>query len=531
MFTQFRKKHGLINRRNLLVFTAALIAILVVSPLAWLVLRTFEVDGDRLVELLLLNSTLTVFINSIWLVLGVTGLSLLLGVPLAYLTVRTNLPYRRFWTVALALPLGIPSYVGAFAFTSAFGPRGRLQDILAGFGIESLPSVYGYPGALLVMTLYTYPYVYITSRAALKTLDLDLVDAARSLNHSRRSAFKEVTLPHILPAASAGTLLVALYTLSDFGTPAIMHFNTFTRMIYSEYNSFGRGYASFLSIILLAITVFILYLESRVRRGRTSMDGGASNGRREVDLGGWLIPSLGLCAAVVGLALVVPVLIFGSLWLMGTPEYADALAFKPVYAFNSFYVSVAAAAAAVVLAVPVAYVSSRYPGKLTSLIERATYVGYATPGIVLGLALVFLGITYTRPLYQTIPLLIFAYVVRFLPQAVGSSRASILQVNRNLEEAGRTLGKTGSETFRHVTLPLISPGVAAGGILVFLTTLKELPATLVLAPPGFTTLVTHIWRVQDQGYYGFAAVPALLLMLISGVSVLFIMSRENADVK
>ncbi|MDY6765062.1 MAG: ABC transporter permease subunit, partial [Halobacteria archaeon] len=193
--------------------------------------------------------------------------------------------------------------------------------------------------------------------------------------------------------------------------------------------------------------------------------------------------------------------------------------------------SVVAAAVATVAAVPVAYLSARYKSKVTDVIERATYIGYATPGIVLGLALVYLGISYVRPLYQTIPLLVFAYVIRLLPQAVGSTRASVLQVNPRLTEASRTLGRSSVGSFKDVVLPLLAPGVLAGASLVFLTTMKELPATLLLSPPEFNTLVTHIWRVQDQGYFGYAAVPALMLILISGVSMLVILSQEGYDVQ
>jgi len=134
---------------------------------------------------------------------------MLVGVPAAYLTVRTDLPARRAFTILLALPLVIPSYIGAFAFLSAFGPRGLLQAALEPVGIETLPSIYGLAGTTVVLTLYTYPYVYITSRASLLSMDARLVDAARTLSHSRWAAFRRITWPQIRPAVAAGALLVS----------------------------------------------------------------------------------------------------------------------------------------------------------------------------------------------------------------------------------------------------------------------------------------------------------------------------------
>ena len=186
-------------------------------------------------------------------------------------------------------------------------------------------------------------------------------------------------------------------------------------------------------------------------------------------------------------------------------------------------------------ALPVAYLSARYDSRLGSLFERATYVGYAVPGIVIGLALVFFGANYGSVevvglevgVYQTLPILVFAYVVRFMPQAVGSIRSSALQVNPRLTEAARTLGEGRLAAFRRVTLPLIAPGIVAGAALVFLTTMKELPATLLLRPTGFETLVTRIFDARSAGYYGRVAIPALLLLVVSGLSMVVILRQEE----
>ncbi len=505
------------------------IAAAVLFPITWLVLRAVGIGVDRIVELLAQPTTLEVLVNSVLLVTIVTVGSVVIGVPLAYLTVQTDLPGRRLVTVLVSLPLVIPSYIGAFAFVSAFGPRGALAGFLSPLGIESLPPIYGLQGAALVLTLFTYPYVFLTTRAALLSFDATMVEAARTLNQSRWEAFKRVTLPQITPGITAGALLVALYALSDFGTPAIMHYDVFTRVIFVEYNAFGRDFAALLSLQLLAVTLVILSIESRLSGGDRGAYGSRGSKRAAiVRLKGWIVLSVGFVSLVVALCLVIPIGIL-LMWLTRNPPgySAGGFEFSWVFGWNSFMAAILAAGAATILALPVAYLSARYRSVVTTAIDRATYVGYAVPGIVLGLALVYFGATYAPFLYQTIPLLIFAYVVRFLPQAVGSVRSSVLQVDPKLPEAARTLGRSNLSAFRSVTLPLILPGIVAGASLVFLTTMKELPATLLLRPTGFDTFVTYIWRVQAAGYYGEAAIPALALVVISGISMLVILAREG----
>ncbi|MDL5362433.1 iron ABC transporter permease [Halalkalicoccus sp. NIPERK01] len=513
-----------------LTLLSAVIATGVVFPLTWLVIRATSVDPKRALSMLTRPATLEIVVNSLLLMAAVTALSVLLGVPLAYLTVRTDLPFRRFWSIAVSLPLVIPSYIGAFAFVSAFGPRGEFHSILSPLGIDRLPEIYGFPGAIVVITLYTYPYVYLTTRAALLSFDTTLVDAARTLNHDRKSAFRRVTLPHIRPAIAAGGLLAALYAVSDFGTPTIMRLPVFTRQIYVEYNAFGQDYAALLSLQLLAIVVVVLALERWVRSERTVHgDIGEAAGEAVVPLGRWRWPATLFPAAVAGVALVVPIWILG-LWLV-TAEAGgrSSLAFEWSFAFNSVWVAGAAALVATLAALPVAYLAANHDSPLATVFERATYVGFAVPGVVLALALVYFGAGYVPALYQTIPLLVFAYTVRFMPQAVGAIRTTTRQVDPRFVEAARTLGEGPNRAFRRVTLPLIAPGIVAGAALVFLTTMKELPATLVLRPTGFETLVTHIWRAQEAAYFQYAAVPALVLVAVSGLSMVVMLSQERGE--
>ena len=510
---------------------AVAITLLVLSPLAWLVLRAGEMDTVRAIELVTSQTTVDVTINTIVLVGTVTLLSAFVGVPLAILTVQTDLPFRRFWTVTSALPLVVPSYIGAFAFVSAFGPQGHLSNVLAPLGVEQIPPIYGLPGATLVLTLFTYPYVFLTTRAALLSFDGTIVEAARSLNHTRWEAFRRVTLPQIAPGIAAGGLLVSLYTLGDFGTPAIMKYDVFTRMIFNEFGARRIDYAAVLSWLLLAMAVVILAVESKIEAGR---DGAyVSRGARrpgEIKLGVWKLPATLFCGAVATLGLALPIAILLQWLVRGGVGYSAAgRPFELAFAWNSLTVAAAAAAVSVVVALPLAYLAARGDSTISSLPDRLSYVGYAVPGVVLGLALVFLSLKYLPFVYNTVFLLVFAYVVRFMPQAVGTTKSSLLQVDPSYVEAARSLGYPPLTAFRKVVLPLVAPGIAAGGALVFLTTMKELPATLMLRPLGFETFVTYIWRVQESGYYGQAAIPALVLVVVSGFSMLIILGREREN--
>ena len=501
---------------------AVVVAAAMVAPIVWLVADLGRL-GPRALDLLVAPETVDVLLTSTALVAVVTTAAVVVGVALAVLTVQTDLPFRRFWTVVVALPLVVPSYLGAFAALSATGDYGLLAER---FGV-SVPALDGFLGAAAVLTLYTYPYVFLTTRASLLSLDDSLVRAARTLDASRREAFRRVTLPQILPGVTAGSLLVALYTLADFGTPSFMRVEVFTQVIYARYDGFMQDYAVLLALELLAVTAVILWLESRVGADRSGAyaSRGAGGGTR-YSLGRWRYVATLLPAGVAGLALAAPVAVFGLLAFRDAPGYAPGGTFTWSLAWNSVYVSLLAAAAAVVVALPVAFAAASSDSRLARLADRVSYVGFAVPGVVLGIALRELSLD-ADLLYKTIPLLVFAYVVRFMPQALGAIRTAVLQVDDQLVAAARTLGRSPAGAFRSVTLPLIAPGVASGAALVFLTTMKELPATLLLQPTGFDTLVTYIWAVRESGSYGAAAIPALVLIVVSGLSMVVILSQEK----
>ena len=499
-----------------------------VLPLAYLLITVGGSAGEAL-DSIAEGRTVALVARSVALALAVTLSATAIAVPLAWLTARTDLPARRTWTVLAALPLVIPSYIGAYAFLSALGPAGLLRDALQGpLGLERLPDITGFVGAWLVLTLFTYPLVMLPVRSALRGLDPQLEEAALGMGRSQWQTFRSVVLPQLVPAIGAGAILVALYVLHDFGAVSIMRFDSFTREIYTLYRaSFDRTGAAALALILVALMLVLLWLESRARGGVVLHRSGPGSARpaRPVPLGRWRLPAVALCCMVCALALVLPagVLVYWSLQsFAGSPDWGGTLA----AAGSSLLVSGLAALAAAACAIPIAILTVRYAGPGATAIERASYTGYALPGIVVALALVFFATRALPALYQSLGLLVFAFLVLFLPLAIGAARASLQQVSPNLEDAARSLGRSPLNVMLTVTAPLMRSGVLAGAALVFLTAVKELPATLILAPIGFETLATEIWSATNVGFFERGAIPSLVLLAVSAPSLYLLMERE-----
>ena len=497
-------------------------------PLAYLLITAGDSAGAVLEEIGT-SRTLALVLRSVALAVAVTAAVTAIAVPLAWLTARTDLPARRAWTVLTALPLVIPSYIGAYAFLSALGPAGLLRDALeAPLGVERLPDITGFFGAWLVLTLFTYPLVFLPVRSALRGLDPQLEEAALGMGRSQWDTFRSVILPQLVPAIGAGAILVALYVLHDFGAVSIMRFDSFTREIYTLYRaSFDRTGAAALALILVALMLVLLWLESRARGGLVlhRSGPGAARPARVVPLGRWRWPALLLCGGVCSLALVLPagVLVYWSLQsFAGSPDWSGTFA----AAGSSLFVSGLAAAAAGLCAIPIAILTVRYPGRASAAIERASFTGYALPGIVVALALVFFATRALPSVYQTLGLLVFAFLVLFLPLAIGAARATLQQVSPNLEDAARSLGRSPLNAILTVTAPLMARGLLAGAALVFLSAVKELPATLILAPIGFETLATEIWSTTSVGFFERGAIPSLVLLAISAPSLYLLLERR-----
>jgi iron(III) transport system permease protein len=496
----------------LLVIPACITAAIALLPLVYLVVRATENGLDVVVEVLWRERTGRLLLRSLALAATVTASCLVLGVSLAWLTVRSDLPARRAWAVVAALPLAIPTYVAAFAWLSLW------------------PGLAGFWGAAAVLTACSYPYVLLPVAASLHRIDPAGEEVARSLGLSAWQAFRRATLPQLRPALAAGSLLVALYVLSDFGAVSIMRFDAFTRVIYTSYqSSFDRTPAAVLGLLLVAVTVVLVWLESRTRgRARYARVGaGGARTTAVTRLGRWRLPAAAGAAAVAAVALGIPaaaLLYWTALGSGGAPAASTLLS----AAGTSVTVSALGAAATTLLAIPVGVLAARRSGRLPLVLERISYLGHALPGIVVALALVFLSVRWAAPLYQKTPVLVLAYVVLFLPLAVGAVHASAAQSPPSLEEAARAAGSRPAAVLRRITLPLAAPGIGAGAALVFLTCMKELPATLLLRPLGSETLATRLWTETGVAAYSRAAPYAAVLVLLSAVPTWLVGVRSGA---
>ena len=507
---------------------SALVAIAMVLPLIYLIGRALD-GGTNSFDLLFRMRTAEILTRSVLLVIVVTTASVVIAVPIAFMTVRTDITMRRLWAVLTVLPLVIPSYVGGFLVLVALGPKGMLQGLLEKtVGIERLPEIAGLHGAALTITLLSFPYVVLSVRAALWRIDPALEESSRALGVGKWNTLWRVTLPQLKPAIAGGALLVALYTLSDFGAVSLLRYQTFTWAIFLQYETaFDRALAAALSLVLVAVAGVLILLESKAR-GRARYyrsTTGAIKPSSTMSLGVWRWPAFGFVAVVVASSLVAPLSILGY-WAVRGISAGEPVRLIWGAALNSVYGSGLAAIVAAIAAIPVVILIVRYPGRWSGLVEKMSFTGFALPGIVVALALIFFSTRYAMPVYQTMFLLIFAYVVLFLPQAIGTTRASFLQVNPRFVEAARSLGKGPKDALFKITLPLIVPGILAGMALVFLTAMKELPATMLLSPLGFDTLATSIWGAAEEAFFAQAAVPAILLVGVSSIPTAFLILRE-----
>ncbi|GIU95451.1 MAG: iron ABC transporter permease [Gaiellaceae bacterium] len=512
----------------LLLVAATLVALAAVLPLAYLALRALSADAEAR-ALTPAATVLELVADTALLAGGVLVAALLVGVPYAWLVVRTDLPGRRLWGLAASLPLVVPSFVAALALLGALAPRGLVQRALGPLGVERLPDLDGYWGATLALTLSTYPYVFLLAASALRSVDPSAEEAARGLGSGTVGVFARVTLPSLRPALAAASLLVTLYVLSDFGAVSLMGYETLTTAVYVRYESLlALDSAAILALVLVALAVVLVLVASRLRlRGAIyRATPGAGRQARLVRLGHWRWPALGFCALVTGLFLVLPLAVLVS-WSLEADPIVGRAGVAWAAAARSTAVAGLAALVAALIVLPAAVLAWRYPSPLTRLLERVTLFPSALPGIAVALALVFFGSRAGSIVYQSLGLLLAAYVLRFMPYALASTRASLDAINPHLEEAARSLGRRPTGAVVSVVLPLARSGILAGAALVFLSTIKELPVTLLLRPIGFETLATEIWKGTAVGAYSEVAPSALALIAIAAPFV-YLLSWRNA---
>lgn len=513
-----------------LVASSAVVALAALIPVVYLLIRSIGAGSDWF-DIVFRGNTAAVFGRTFMLILLVTIISITVAVPVAWLTVKSNIPLRRVLSVASVLPLVMPSFVMATTVIEMYSPKGVLQGWLSGLGVNRLPDIYGLGGATFVLVLMTYPYVLLTVRGALRRMDPALEEAARAMGYGPMHTFRAVTLPMLRPAITGGSLLVALYTLSDFGGVALLRYQTFTSTIMIQYqSSIDRTLAAVLSLVLVVIAVLLLLGEGFTRGSgayHRSTVGAVRTGRR-FDLGNWRWAGAAAVSVPVLIGLIIPVGVLVH-WLVRGLLNDQQLLPLLIPARNSLYVSLLAAFVTVMAALPVAILAVRFRSRMSRLFERSVYIGFGLPGVVVALSLVFFGINVARPLYQSIWLLLFAYGVLFLPASVGALRSSLLQVNPRVEEAAQSLGRSQWGVIFSVTVPLVMPGALAGGTMVFLLTMKELPATLILSPIGYRTLSSSIWSAASEAFFAKTAGAALLLVLVAGVPTAYLTLRGHGD--
>ena len=515
---------------GLSVWSIAL-AVVFIAPFGYLVWRGFDLNitwGDNF------SDVWGPLRNTVLLALSVSVAAAAAGTWLAWMLLRTDLPGRRIWSVLAPLPLAFPSFVGAIALLAGFAKGGLVEEFLSPLGIDSVPRIDGFWGAWAVLTFFTYPYVYLPVRARLATLPHSLEESARLLGRRPFSMFFSVVLPQSLTAISAGSLLVFLYTVSDFGAVALLRYNTLTRSIFS--NRLFDQATSIAHGLLLAVLALVVVVGERQL---SSLGGDAAPPSRQqpariVRLGRWRWPAAASVAGWIGIALIGPLAVMGF-WLgRGIANRNQntgplALQFDNILepARNTLFIGLITALVAVAAMLPLARLTARYRSKLGAVCSNLVVAGFALPGLVIALAFSFWILQ--SPLvrfYQSLPLLVLAYSLHFGAQAARVSETAVETVPRPLEEVSHTLGARRIRRFFTVDLPLMSPGLLAGAGLVLLSTMKELPITLLLHPIGFDTLSIRIWASAEELAFAQAGLESLVLVALSAVLTWFLLVRK-----
>jgi iron(III) transport system permease protein len=381
--------------------------------------------------------------------------------------------------------------------------------------VAVIPGFGGFFAAWLLLTVGTAPLVYLSVSAALARFDSATEEVASSLGAGKFAVLRKVTWPNIKGATFSGGLLSALYVLSDFGAVSIVRYDTFTRAIYNAYRaSFDRNLAATLALILVAVTVLVLVVESR-SRGRKPIGTVIANRLNRIDLRVWKLPLVALLTGIASVSLVVPLASLTRWSIVGLPDTDWREVYEAL--FSSIHLSVSGGMLTALLAVAIALVVVRFKTRLGFVLERSVWLTHATPGIVVALSLVYFSNQVAPWIYQTLFLVLIAYVALFLPNALSAISIPLSQSPTSLDEVSASLGLTKLQTLRRVVLPIAGPGIFAATTLVILTVLKELPATLLLRPTGVETLATRLWTETGVAAFSTAAPYALLLVLLAGI--------------
>ncbi|MCG9683762.1 iron ABC transporter permease [Vibrio sp. Isolate23] len=519
------------------------LALLLVLPIL-AIFFTAVGETDELFSHLMSTVMPTYTFNTVVLALGTMALSLVFGIPSAWIMAMCRLPSERILQWALVLPLAMPAYIVGYIFTDWLDFAGPVQILLRdltgwGPGDYWFPDIRTLTGAIIVLALVLYPYVYLLCRAAFMEQNVSLLQSARLLKCSPWESFRRISLPLARPSMAVGLSLVAMETIGDFGTVSYFAVNTLTTAVYDTW----LGYSSLtaaakISAIMLVFVILLLSTERYSRRKQKLFQNQFSS--REdfrYELSGWKKwLALTWCWGIVAIAFLLPLLqlsiyaykYFAQSW---TPEFRE-------YALNSLYVSLSAAFIGVVVALIVNFYSRLSNNRQSMAFMRLSSMGYAVPGTVLAIGVMVSvllmdhfvndiakymqwgrpGLIFSGSMFA----LIFALVVRFSAVAIGSIESSLNKVSPSLDMASRTMGCNSNQMLWRVHFPLIRRGALIAGLLVFIESMKELNAALLLRPFNFETLATYVYNFASDEQLELAALPAVLLVLVGLIPLVMV---------
>ena len=490
--------------------------------------------------------------NTLWLALGVAAGVVSIGVVSAWLVTMYTFPGRRVLEWALILPLAMPAYVMAYAYTDFFQFTGPVQTwlrALTGWQAREywFPQVRSLPGAIAMFMFTLYPYVYLLARTAFLERSEAMLEAARTLGHGTWSALFRVSLPMARPALAAGTALALMETLADFGTVDYFGVLTFTTGIYRAWFSMGdRVAAAQLSASLLGFVLLVLMLE-RLTRGRARFYNTSQRDKAHAarPLTGWRgALAFTACALPFGFGFLLPAGILANLAL--SVENAGFGSRFVSLATNSVTLAGVTALIAVALSLAFGYHARLHPGPLARSLNRLASLGYAVPGIVIAVGVliplarfdnaldawmreafeVSTGLLFTG----TMAALVYAYLVRFLSASLQTVEAGLTKIRPSMDDAARSLGVGPLETLRRVHVPMLARSLLTGGLIVFVDVMKELPATLVMRPFNLDTLATYVYTLAADERLAEAALPSLAIVA-AGLVPLILIARSMAPTK
>ena len=518
-----------------------LIALLVATPVLVVVASVFAPAGD--VWRHLASTVLPVYMRNSFLLMAGVGIGVLVvGVGAAWLVTMCRFPGRRALEWALVLPMAIPAYIMAYAYTDFLQYAGPFQSAIRGVTgwtarDYAFPNIRSLGGAVAMLTLALYPYVYLLARAAFLEQSVAILEASRSLGRSAWRSFLVVSLPLARPAIAAGTALALMETLSDFGTVEYFGVITFTTGIYRTWFGLGEPVAAAqLAAALLGFILVLIVLERSLGRAPEGQPG--SSRLRSLPgyrLTGWRrFAALAACSLPVILGFLLPAGILIELAAAHLAEAADARVL--VYARNTLLLAGVTAALAVAIALILAYGKRLRAGRFTDVASRVAAIGYAVPGSVIAVGVLmhlgwldnrldawlegWLGVSTGLLFSGTVAGLIFAYLVRVLAVSFGTVEAGLGKITQSMDDAARSLGRRTIGTLLRIHVPLLRGSIFTAALLVFVDVVKELPATLIVRPFNFDTLAVRAYRLASDERLAEAAGPALLIVAVGIVPVI-----------